>query len=56
MAGQYTEAQKNASLKYQSKKVCIQIRIDEEQRERYRAKAEEAGMSLTQYIIKKLEE
>lgn len=55
MAGKYTEAQAKASRKYQSKTVTIQIRVTEEQRERYKRLAEEQGVSLTKYIISKLE-
>lgn len=55
MANKYTEAQARASRKYQSKTVSIQIRVTEEQREKYRAAAAEMGLSLTQYIVYKLD-
>ncbi|MDO4479057.1 MAG: DUF1778 domain-containing protein [Lachnospiraceae bacterium] len=56
MAGNYTEAQKKATLKYMSKTVSIQIRVTSDQREKYRKAAEAQGLSLSQYIIKLLEE
>lgn len=56
MANKYTEAQKRASYKYQSDKVKIQILVTPEQREAYRALAESKGLSLTQLIIKLLED
>lgn len=56
MAEKYTEAQKRASLKYQAKTVAVQIRVTEEQREKYRQEAAELGLSLQQYIVYKLEE
>lgn len=56
MANKYTEAQARASRKYQEKTVAIQIRVTHDQREKYRAEANSLGMSLNQYIIKKLED
>lgn len=56
MAGKYTEAQAKASRKYQSKTVSIQIRVTEEKREEYRKQAKAKGMSLSEYIIDKLED
>ena len=56
MANKYTEAQKKASYKYQADKVKIQILVSPEQREKYKALAESKGLSLTQLIIKLLEE
>lgn len=55
MAEKYTEAQAKASRKYQSKTVAIQIRVTEEQRDKYRQEAAELGLSLQQYIVYKLE-
>lgn len=51
MAEKYTEAQKKATLKYQSKTVAIQFRVPEEKRTAYQERAEAAGQSLSQYII-----
>ena len=56
MANKYTEAQAKASKKYQSKTVAIQIRVTEEQREKYKQEAIKNNMSLSQYIIHKLDE
>lgn len=56
MANKYTEAQKKATLKYQEDKVKIQILVKPDQREKYKALAESKGLSLTQLIIKLLEE
>ena len=56
MGNKYTEAQKKASLKYQENKVKIQILVTPEQREKYRAVASSRGLSLTQLIIKLLED
>lgn len=55
MAEKYTEAQKKASLKYQSDKVKVQILVSPEQRERYRKLAMDRGTNLTQLIISLLE-
>lgn len=56
MGNKYTEAQKKATLKYQENKVKIQILVTPEQREKYRAMASSRGLSLTQLIIKLLED
>ena len=56
MANKYTEAQKRASLKYQSKTVAIQIRVTPEQRDRYQKLATDRGKSLTQLIVDLLED
>lgn len=56
MAEKYTEAQAKATRKYLAKTVAIQVRVTDEQREKYKKAADELGMSLQQYIIKKLEE
>lgn len=55
MGRSYTEAQKKAILKYQENKVKIQILVEKDQRDRYKEKAEQKGMSLTQLIIHLLE-
>ena len=56
MANKYTEAQKRATLKYQADTVSIQIRVTPEKREQYKLKAQSKGLSLTQLIIKLLED
>lgn len=56
MANKYTDAQAKATRKYLSKTVSIQIRLTPEEREKIRAKADAQGLSLAQYIIKKLRE
>ena len=56
MANKYTEAQKRATLKYQADKVKIQILVTPEQREKYKALASSKGLSLSQLIIKLLED
>ena len=55
MGNKYTEAQKKATLKYQEDKVKIQILVSPEQRENYKKKASDRGLSLTQLIIDLLE-
>ena len=55
MANKYTEAQKKATLKYQADKVKIQILVNPDRREKYRALASSKGLSLTQLIINLLE-
>lgn len=56
MANKYTEAQKRATLKYQADKVKIQILVTPEQREKYKKLASSKGLSLSQLIIKLLED
>lgn len=55
MGAKYTEAQKAAIGNYMAKKHVIKVTVDIEKYEEYKAKAEAAGMSLTQYIISKIE-
>lgn len=56
MGKEYTEAQKRASYKYQADKVKIQILVTPDQRDKYKALASSRGLSLTQLIVKLLEE
>lgn len=56
MGKEYTEAQKKATLKYQADKVKIQILVTPEQREKYKTLAHSRGLSLTQLIVKLLED
>lgn len=53
----YTEAQKRATMKYIKENLEeIKIRVPKGKKEEYKAKAESAGKSLTQYIIDLVEE
>lgn len=56
MGNTYTEAQKKATLKYQADKVKIQILVTPEQRENFKTKAKSSGLSLSQFIVKLLED
>lgn len=56
MAEKYTEAQHRAINKYMCGKCQIKITVTPEQRERYQRVAALHNMSLTQLIIKLLEE
>lgn len=55
MGAKYTEAQAKASKKYVSQFVTINFRVTEEQRTKYKERAMAYGMSLSQYIISRLE-
>ena len=55
MAEKYTEAQKRASLKYQSGKAQIKITVSTEQRDKYQKLAADRGITLTKLIIDLLE-
>jgi predicted HicB family RNase H-like nuclease len=55
MAGKYTEAQKKASQKYDSRFETIRIRVTPEQKIEYIRRAEASGKSLTQYVIECIE-
>lgn len=53
----YSEAQKRATMKYiKANLEEIKIRVPKGKKEEYKAKAESAGKSLTQYIIDLVEE
>lgn len=57
MGGKYTDAQKNASIKYLKDKTdSIQIRTPKGTKERWRQAASEQGMSLNQFIMAAVEE
>lgn len=49
----YSEASKNATLKYREKKKIVKLVIDmpEEKREIYKAQAAKRGKSLAAYVI-----
>jgi len=57
VAGKYTEAQKNASIKYLKEKTDdIRIRVPKGKKEQYKKLADTLGISLNQLIIDCLEE
>jgi predicted HicB family RNase H-like nuclease len=56
MGSKYTEAQKAASIKYLREKTdSIQIRTPKGTKDRWKAAAEEQGISLQQFIIQAVE-
>lgn len=55
MAEKYTEAQKRASLKYQSDKAQIKFTVSKEQREKYQKHAESKNTTLTALIVELLD-
>lgn len=54
----YSEASKNATLKYRERKKIVKLVIDmpEEKREVYKAQAAKHGKSLAAYVIGLIEE
>jgi predicted HicB family RNase H-like nuclease len=57
MGAKYTEAQKNASIKYLRENTDdIRIRVPKGKKEEYKALAEQNGMSLNALIIELLEQ
>lgn len=57
MGSKYTDAQKNASIKYLDEKTdSIQIRTPKGTKERWREAATAAGTSLNRYIMDAVEE
>ncbi len=56
MGEKYTEAQKNASIKYLKEKTdSIQIRTQKGTKDRWRAAATKNGKSLNQFIVDAVE-
>lgn len=55
MGKDYTEAQKRASLAYQTKNAQIKITVSKEQKEKYQKIAERKNKSLTRLIVELLE-
>lgn len=51
----YTDAQKKATLKYQSKTVSIQVRVDKDKRDQYHQMAKSRGISLAKLITNLLD-
>lgn len=57
MGSSYTEAQKNASIRYLKEKTdSIQIRVPKGKKEEYKQQAERKGESLNAYIIRLIEQ
>lgn len=56
MSGTYTEARAKAIKKYLSNIGEYKLRTDKVDIERYKAAAEQSGMSLNKYIIQAIEE
>ena len=56
MSGTYTEARARAIKKYLSNIGEYKLRTDKEDLERYKAAAEQVGVSLNKYIIQAIEE
>lgn len=52
----YTDAQKKATLKYLSKTVSIQIRVDKNKRDQYHELAKQRGVSLANLITNLLDD
>lgn len=51
MGREYTEAQKNASIKYMQEKTDdIRLRLPKGTKDRWKAAADAAGMSMTQFV------
>lgn len=55
MGAQYTKAQAKASAEYLKKFDEIKIRVPKGKKQEYMQKADAAGVSLTKYIIDKIE-
>ena len=55
MGSKYTDAQKNASLKYQRSHAQIKITVSKDQKERYQRHVSRKGMNLTGLIVDLLE-
>ena len=55
MAEKYTDAQARAIKKYQKGKAQLKITVTKEQAERFKKKAADKGISLTQLIVESLE-
>ena len=56
MGGKYTEAQKNAAIKYmQNNTDNISLRLPKGTKDAWRAAADRAGLSMTQYVRQAVE-
>lgn len=56
MGGKYTEAQKNAAIKYmQNNTDNISLRLPKGTKDAWRAAADRAGISMTQYVRQAVE-
>lgn len=57
MSGKYTEAQKNATIKYlKANTDSIQIRVPKGTKDRWKGAAQTAGESLNSYIVGAVED
>lgn len=51
MGAKYTEAQKKATIKYQSEHTDeVRLRVPKGTKDRWQAAAEKAGLSMTKYV------
>ena len=50
-----TEAQKRASIKYRQQKETVSLELPKGTREKWKARAEAVGMSMTAYIVSLVE-
>lgn len=56
MGNRYTEAQKNASIKYLAEKTDnLQIRLQKGNKERYKLEASKVGLSLNAFVVQAIE-
>lgn len=56
MGNKYTEAQKNASIKYLAEKTDnLQIRLQKGNKERYKLEAAKIGLSLNAFVVQAIE-
>jgi predicted DNA-binding protein len=56
VGSKYTEAQKKAAIKYMDEKTDnIQLRLPKGTKERWKAAADAAGVSMTQYVREAVE-
>ena len=56
MGSKYTEAQKKAAIKYLDEKTDdVRLRLPKGTKERWKAAADAAGMSMTQYVKEAVE-
>lgn len=56
MSRKYTEAQKNAAIKYMREKTDdIRLRVPKGTKDRWRAAADARGQSMTQFVVEAVE-
>lgn len=56
MGAEYTKAQAKASAKWKAKQSAITVYLDAEQREKWKAKASEEGLSVNQWAKRIVED